>query len=421
MDETGRGRGRRAVRRALLVDRESGLLHELPTVFVQRKFGKKSLNTQCRILYDLAFYLDWVRLKANRSKRWLGPEARVRVGKLALSEREVGDLSTWCQRPAKALSYARLKETDNLRVLPSAEELENGTTNARLDNIRQYLVWLTENFIEGTLQTQDEEIARSVQFKNSLTASFADELSGEKKPAPVRSLDKSSTAAVRAAQASPTFFPDTPAGRRDRLISRLFLDSGLRRGELLKLYTSDIDENYQIDALRTVAVVKVIRRPNDPNDDRLFEPAAKTLPGPVTINRKLARDLINYVIGDRRAAVERGGGKETPYLFVCHHGLRVGKPISISNSNRLIKRLNKAPNISAGISSHVLRHTHFTEIADIMDSAGKSRHEANEVLRTRGHWSPGSTMPSHYTQRFTKRREAELVDERDRVLGEGTE
>lgn len=84
--------------------------------------------------------------------------------------------------------------------------------------------------------------------------------------------------------------------------------------------------------------------------------------------------------------------------------------------NRIIAKFNSIPDTSASISPHVLRHTHFTEFADTCEKSGKSEKDTKEVLRNRGHWSPNSATPNHYTRRFTEKREAELVDERDRQL-----
>lgn len=425
-DEVGSGKNRRSVRRVLLVDKASGLLYELPTTYILRKFGQKAFRTQRTVLYDLAFYIEWVKLRTARNEAarsrtphlpvWESPEARLRAGRPALSEREITDLSGWCKSTASDLVRARQREIDNIRVLASARAVESATTNSRLENISRYLTWLTKEMVEGILHLEDRAIARSVYFQESLQEAFNAEMSAERKATPFRSLDKVHSTAVRQSLISPTFFPNTPAGRRDRLIGRLFLATGLRAGELLKLQCTDIDDNYIVDG-KVVGVIKVIRRPNDANDVRDMEPAVKALPGPITVKRRLASDLIEYTRGDRRAAVDAcTNSPETPYLFVCHHGRQCGKPISQRNLNRIIAKFNSIPDTSASISPHVLRHTHFTEFADTCEKSGKSEKDTKEVLRNRGHWSPNSETPNHYTRRFTEKREAELVEARDRQL-----
>lgn len=315
VDEIGIGKNRRAVRRSLLVDRDTGLLHELPTVFVLRQLGQKSRNTQRAVLYDLAFYLEWTKLKKTRSNAWKNPQTRLRSGAPALSEREIINLGTWCQSTSEDLVRARQRERGNIRMLAS-NGVESSTTNRRLKNICRYLVWLTKEMVEGNLNLSDQSISKSFYFQEELESVFASQMSAQKKAAPVSSLTREEAKAVRNSLNSPDFFPETPAGRRDRLIGRLLLDSGLRAGELLKLQCGDIIDNYVLEKGKTVAIVKVIRRPNDSADERLSEPAVKTLPGPISINKNLGSDLISYVIGDRRNAVDRRAeGRETPILI----------------------------------------------------------------------------------------------------------
>jgi integrase len=417
VDDIGQGKNRRAIRRALLIDRDSGLLHELPTTFVFREHGQKALHTQRDVLYDLAFYLEWTKLKAARSVAWVNPEIRLRAGRPALSEREIVDLSARCQSTAKDLVGARRREGENLRMLAPAKSVDSSTTNRRLENICRYLVWLTKDTVEGTAHFNNREIALSVYFQESLNSTFSSHMSAQKKAAPFGSLTKAEAEALRKILASSTFFPSTPSGRRDRLISRLLFDSGLRAGELLKLQCGDINDNYDFGDGRTVAIIKVIRRPNDPADERICEPAVKTLPGPIIINRRLASDIVAYIIGDRRAAVERGSSlRDTPYLFVCHSGPRKGKPISQRNLNRIVSKLKSVREVPHALSPHTLRHTHFTELVDICSRAGKNSKETQEVVRTRGHWAPNSETPKRYTSRFTAKLEADLVEERDRQL-----
>jgi len=417
IDEVGEGKNRRAVRRSLLIDRDTGLPHELPTVFVLRQLGQKARNTQQAVLYDLAFYLEWIKLKRKRSGgAWVDPQARLRSGSPALSEREIVNLSVWCQSTSEDLVCARQRERGNVRMLAS-NGVDSSTTNRRLRNICRYLVWLTKEMVEGTLNLTDRNIAKSVYFQETLENAFASQMSAQKKAAPFSSLTKADAKALRNSLSSQDFFPDTPAGRRDRLIGRLLLDSGLRAGELLKLQCGDISDNYSLDNGRTVAIVKVIRRPNDHADERLSEPAVKTLPGPISINKALASNIISYIIRERRDAVERrAGGRETPYLFVCHSGPRIGKPISQRNLSRIVSKLQVALDISHSISPHTLRHTHFTELADSCAASGKDANTTQEVLRVRGHWAPHSKSPQRYTGRFTAQLEARFMEELDRQL-----
>lgn len=419
MHDLGRGGNRRVIRRPLLVDRHSGLLKELPTVYVLRHLGHKSLNTQTAALYDLAFYCEWASLKQGRSEDWVNPEVRIKRGLLALTQREVNDLANWCQASAADLASARSREAAAVRFLPHKDAVDSTTTNRRLSNICGYLTWLTAEMVEGTLKLHDRDLARSEKYKASIHQAFHAAANSVKSAAPIRSLDMHASNAVRDALSNLDLFPETPHGRRDRLLIRILLETGLRAGELLKLRCEDVDSEYDIKPGRTIGVIKVIRRPNDPMDERTLEPSVKTLPGPVIISKHLAHQILAYITHDRRISIDASKTlRETPYLFVCHSGKRMGKPISRRNLNRAISKLRRAQGIPAWLSPHTLRHTHFTELFETLIANNVGEAQAQNILQERGHWSPNSQMPAHYTRRVTERRQADYVERRDALLEE---
>jgi integrase len=415
--KVGNGKSRRDVRRALLVDKFTGLLRELPTTYVSRHLGQKSLNTQIAVLYDLAFYFEWSRLKLGRSIEWICPEERVRRGQLALTSREINDLANWCQASAADLANACRREAAALRFLAPFDAVESKTTNRRIMYICGYLTWLTAEMVEGTLKLDDKDLARSEKYQASIRQAFHSTINGVKSAAPLRSLDAMASNAVRDVVANASLFPATHHGRRDRLITRILLETGLRAGELLKLRCEDVDDRYEIKPGHIVGIIRVIRRPNDSEDERTIEPAVKTLPGPVLVSKHLAQQIKQYVVQDRRAAMDAGRRtRETPYLFVCHSGKQVGKPISRRNLNSIVSKLRKVNEVPAWLSPHTLRHTHFTELFEILSSQKVGEAEAQRIMQERGHWSPNSQMPAHYTRRATEVRQADFVEQRDALF-----
>ena len=217
--------------------------------------------------------------------------------------------------------------------------MEGATTNRRLQTICNYLCWLTRDMVEGDLLLDDRQIAKSAKFQESLKKSFDSSFISAKTPPPIASLNRANAAAFRklvnveAADHSEHVI-------RDNLIGRILLATGLRAGELLKIQCQDLDPNFEIEPGRFIAILKVIKRPNDINDERLLEPSSKTLPGPIVIGRTLAAEIIQYVVGERRSAVDRCFSKiETPYLFVSHSGAQAGHPLSYSNLRRIVSTL----------------------------------------------------------------------------------
>jgi AraC-like DNA-binding protein len=166
--KVGNGKSRRDVRRALLVDKFTGLLRELPTTYVSRHLGQKSLNTQIAVLYDLAFYFEWSRLKLGRSIEWICPEERVRRGQLALTSREINDLANWCQASAADLANACRREAAALRFLAPFDAVESKTTTggSTLALIQSVRLNRARMLIQTSKMTI-EEVARQVGYEDA--------------------------------------------------------------------------------------------------------------------------------------------------------------------------------------------------------------------------------------------------------------
>ncbi|HOY86682.1 MAG: site-specific integrase [Methylotenera sp.] len=410
----GYGVTKHSIRRAILLDSRSGLPCEFPTLYIYRNLGQKSLNTHLAILRDLAFFLEWTLIKKSRNPDWMSPETRVKNNLIALTKREIDDFSGWCDFTSKEL--ARIRSIDNSRIhsIPSGNLVDISTSNSRLRNLCNYLIWLTEDFIEGLLNIDDDSLVKSEKYKNIIFKSFEKNYKSDKKPAPIYSLDSKQTATFKHAIYSDELFSNTNHGIRDRLIARFLYETGLRSGECLKLKCTDILDNYEIVPGKFIGIIRVKHKPNDSLDPRPKEPASKTLSGDISVSKNLTNDLIKYITNERRLAISMSPKvKEHQYLFVCHSGPTIGEPISQRNLNRVISKLKSLKDFPEWFSPHTLRHTHFNEIANLAYSKGK---DVRSILIQRGRWTNTSTMPSRYSQRHIIDQTAELIQERDRIL-----
>lgn len=81
---------------------------------------------------------------------------------------------------------------------------------------------------------------------------------------------------------------------RNWLMIELLLETGIRRGELLKLYTTDINQGSQH------AYVTINDREHDPADPRAEEPALKTHGRTVGISAQLYEVYEHYIQSERR-------------------------------------------------------------------------------------------------------------------------
>lgn len=404
-----------SVRRLFPLDRENLRPIELHLAYLNQAYQKKAFNTQLSILADLALYREWCILRRNRDMSWRSPELRAVNGDIPISKLETQDFAGWMQQTAQSLAEARVRESgkNNVIRIAAGRPVMAATTTRRLPNVLNYIIW---SLALGTGEKEDgvDDISRAAVIEKYLRRNFEIQYSAEPAYDRPRSLTESELASVRNVLNSAS--PSTPCGERDSLILRFLLE-GLRAGELLKVQTDHVTDSYEVSPGKTVGVVRVRRNPNCVLDERVREPAVKTLDGDLPISRKLAEEALSHVRTSRRLSVDmRPDGFEPPYLFVCHAGKNVGKPISQRNLNRIVANFRGKQDIPQSLIPHVLRHTHFTELEAIAHEEGKSAADTLKTLEQRGRWAPNSSQPAYYTKREINRQSADLVAKRDEIL-----
>ncbi len=184
---------------------------------------------------------------------------------------------------------------------------------------------------------------------------------------------------------------------RNWLMIELLLETGIRRGELLKLYTTDINKGSQH------AYVSINDREHDPRDPRVEEPALKTHGRTVGISAQLYEVYERYIQSDRRPLRD---GKPMKllyrYLFISDRG----RPLSIRALSNVLDRLFLTielahPGLLPTLSAHDFRHTfadHF--LAYLVEKRGHDLERATDELRRVCGWSETSTMPRRYAGRY---------------------
>lgn len=410
--------GRDAARRVVLVDRETELQHELAVAFLLDEFGQTPLNTQIAVLSDLAFFLEWQLLRTRRAEAsgkakapFISPEGRVLVGNRALTNREVTEYCRWACLSADKLATALRDESSTFALLATGKAVKFGTSNRRIRTTGTYVAWLTKE-CDPRLELTAEEHRMLEASAQSIRMEFHKHLAAGDDSVEVRSLDDNQRNSLERAIGNGGPFPQTPTGLRDRLIVETLNETGLRAGELLKLCCVDVIESWEYKPGRFTGCIKVVEAQNDPADTRLHEPACKTGGGLVPISTSLAAKLIEYIVGDREAAVFQSNSA-TPFLFVNHEGKYEGSPLGRRNLNRILAKLKSFESLPSTISPHVLRHTNLNHVYKTATSKGR---DAREIVIQRGRWSTKSTMPDRYAARAIEERSAELVQQRDQII-----
>lgn len=189
---------------------------------------------------------------------------------------------------------------------------------------------------------------------------------------------------------------------RNFLIINIFLSTGVRLSELLKLKSSDIhsfDGRYYLE---------ILNHEGDELDSRSDEPGLKNSHSKrvVSISEELYNALEDYIRRERRPV--RFGIKlklQHGYLFTSERGL----PLAKSSVDYIIKTLGRSirsnnKNFMENLHPHLFRH-YFSEcyLAYLIDCKGLDMEHAKDKLRAIGGWSVSSEMPVYYARKYVAR------------------
>lgn len=195
--------------------------------------------------------------------------------------------------------------------------------------------------------------------------------------------------------------PNNPFRRRLRLrnalIVELLRETGMRRGELLKLKVQDLFKDDQENCF-----VSIVRRPDDASDTRRTEPGQKTDERVLAIHSALYAALLGYVREERRPRRD-GRAVKLPhsFLFVSERGA----PLAESEINYVLERLGKRCfGDTLKLHPHLLRNTFCNEFIDYCTGVEKLDEEAaKDRLRVLCGWTASSRMPERYTRKRIQR------------------
>lgn len=187
---------------------------------------------------------------------------------------------------------------------------------------------------------------------------------------------------------------------RNWLIFELFLQSGIRCGELLKLKVDDfirVEERFYI---------RIQNHTNDPEETRLLQPSTKNTKSYriISLSLPLHNAIHEYILNYRKPI--RNGKRQSvasSYLFISERGslLSMAAVQAIFREIRK-KNINIYPSDSDFLlSAHVLRHTFADNfLAFLLDEMGMEMERAKDELRTICGWAISSPMPVRYANRY---------------------
>lgn len=227
------------------------------------------------------------------------------------------------------------------------------TVNAYLGSVKLFLSWSVNRLItpleEKTLRI-DEVLRRKDMLSKQLDRLFDTHALTIKLRNKSDGLDAEQVSEIRRHIHPENPQNPYPAGARVRnfLIFNLLLESGVRRSELMKLQTVDIQE------VNERCFVALVDRTGDPEDSRKDEPGFKTLERTIEITPHLYEWLDNYIDYFRRPIDIKGKPKKLQhqYIFTNYRG----EPLGGKAINAMFDPLKKLLDLP-DLSPHKLRNT----------------------------------------------------------------
>jgi integrase len=270
-----------------------------------------------------------------------------------------------------------------------------------------YLTWLV-NELTPTLSAASYQRIRKELEK--LRLGLVPDRKTPDKPAPPALSSEQGLVLLGAIRPGSELNPFSKAQQfRNFALITTYWELGLRRSEVLALQCEDLSDP-NVDR-----VLKLIRRPDDPDEFRARPPGIKTMPRPLPITPVLHGVLWEYITHHRRmtevelrsrgdmAALRRF--KANPYLFVSS----TGSPLSSSSVYKIFDKLRmQVADLPIYLSPHALRRTWndlFLELGR-EDDVDARRIRLREFLMG---WVKGSRQTARYSQRATQREAGKAI------------
>lgn len=366
----------------------------VPFIYVQLKLRQRAYNTAAAHLRAILAFYSYART------RDLDIDEAILACHFEAILALLDGYAIWLQSGRQADNLvARIGKADTVLL----QQIGSRTRDQYLRLLKKYLSWCVTRYIPRARQNSATQAEIDVVFADVadvIERRFESHIINARPDhTRYRSLTDTQLQIVRILirpGAAENPFPER-LQLRNWLMIELLLETGIRRGELLKLYTTDINKGSQH------AYVSINDREHDPGDPRVEEPALKTHGRTVGISAQLYEVYERYIQGERRP-VRNGKPMKLlyRYLFISDRGL----PLSIRALSNVLDRLFLTielahPGLLPTLSAHDFRHTFADRfLAYLVEKRGYDLERATDELRRVCGWSDTSTMPRRYASRY---------------------
>ncbi|CAI8881920.1 MULTISPECIES: tyrosine-type recombinase/integrase [Pseudomonas] len=379
----------------LVQDGQAAPLPKLvPFIYVQLKLRHRAYNTAAAHLRAIQAFYTYAK------SRELDIDEAILAGRFEAILALLDGYAIWLQSGRQADNLVARIGTAKTTSFPL---IDPRTRDQYLRLLKQYLSWCVTRYIPRARQNSTTLANIEVVFADVadvIERRFESHIINVRPDhARYRSLTDAQLQIIRTLirpGAAENPFPER-LQLRNWLMIELLLETGIRRGELLKLYTTDINQGSQH------AYVSINDREHDPADPRAEEPALKTHGRTVGISAQLYEVYEHYIQGERRPLRD---GKPMKllyrYLFISDRG----RPLSIRALSNVLDRLFLTielahPSLLPTLSAHDFRHSFADRfLAYLVEKRGHDLERATDELRRVCGWSDTSTMPRRYASRY---------------------
>jgi integrase len=347
---------------------------------VEERRDTRQVGTIEREVRVIKWLYEWT------DNRGINLEEFLRAGKLF----SAGEITGFCR-------YLRTLRNSLVvgAVGGSAEILSPSTFNSYLNVVQAFLTWAAREFIPNN--TPEEQIGIAVETaRDKIKRAFSTNRMGGRTAHKIGLNEDELTELRSVIDPQSPKNPFKPACRfRNQLIILLFLLTGIRRGELLKLKINHLPQGSK-------QTLTVMRFPGDKSDPRRNEPQIKTLGREIPVQKPFAKMLWEY------AEKHRVKGKHQ-FLFTSH---QKGAPLNLLTVNSIFAQLVKKslPHLKGRLHPHILRHTFNDNFVRQGKESGWSDARIEKTQKYLNGWSENSAMPEHYTRLTIQMEAAEIME-----------
>jgi len=397
----------------MLIDTKTGIPDYWGTVFSITQYRSKghATNSIEQVLRQLMLLNIFLKHYSNES---INLEERIVQGKL-LHLHEIENLCDLCKlfledinndilHKKPHIKNISLSSLENFRMSSSQKEIRtvsSDTTGNRIRVIRDFLKWRANLHITK-LHEEDLTFKALKESKELLESNMTSRIPKSSKESPINSpmgLSEEETSLLFEVvnRRSPTNpWKNKFTKIRNELLILWLYQFGPRKGELLSLKISDI--NFQSETF------DLIRRPDDPEDPRIKQPAIKTLERRITIPKKIIRLTRDYIINHRAYLPQ---AKKHEFLFVAS---KTGKPMSLGSTNKVFSKLKESyPGAFKRLSPHILRHSWNDNFSSQMENENISKEKEEKLRSYLMGWSETSDSAKTYTKRYIQKEANEVM------------